>query len=116
LSSGLVAKIYDVKLGTKAWRRQRGWRQAPCYVTPRRQGLGANDPGVMPLYLGAGEYDAKNKVYFLHLSIRGIFVRFFRKRKKNKKDSARCYSDGAHALSKTPEVRARMMMWRPRFA
>jgi hypothetical protein len=32
---------------------------------PRRQGLGANDPDVMPLYLGADDYDVKIRVYFL---------------------------------------------------
>jgi hypothetical protein len=32
---------------------------------PRRQGLGVNDPGAMPLYLGADDYGAKIRVYFL---------------------------------------------------
>jgi hypothetical protein len=32
---------------------------------PRRQGLGANDPDAMPLYLGVDDYDVKNEVYFL---------------------------------------------------
>jgi hypothetical protein len=32
---------------------------------PRRQGLDANDPGAMQLYLDADNYGAKIRVYFL---------------------------------------------------
>jgi hypothetical protein len=32
---------------------------------PRWQGLGANDPGAMSLYLGADDYGAKIRIYFL---------------------------------------------------
>jgi hypothetical protein len=40
----------------------------PCQVAtsaPRRQGLGASDPGAMPLYLGVDDYSAKIRVIFL---------------------------------------------------
>jgi hypothetical protein len=32
---------------------------------PRRQGLGANDPDTMPLYLAVDDYGAKIKIHFL---------------------------------------------------
>jgi hypothetical protein len=50
-------------LGAKPW-RQRGWRQV-CHVSATMPGLGANDPGAMPLYLGADDCGAKNRVNFL---------------------------------------------------
>jgi hypothetical protein len=37
----------------------------PVTSAPRRQGLGTNDPGTMPLYLGVGDYGAKNRIHFL---------------------------------------------------
>jgi hypothetical protein len=37
----------------------------PATSAPRRQGLSANDHGAMPLYLGADDYGAKCRVYFL---------------------------------------------------
>jgi hypothetical protein len=37
----------------------------PATSAPRRQGLDASDPGAMSLYLGADDYDAKIRVYFL---------------------------------------------------
>jgi hypothetical protein len=37
----------------------------PATSTPRRQGLGANDSGAMPLYLGADDYGVKIRVCFL---------------------------------------------------
>jgi hypothetical protein len=37
----------------------------PATSAPRRQGLGANDPGAMPLYLGADDYSVKIRIYFL---------------------------------------------------
>jgi hypothetical protein len=33
--------------------------------SPRRQGLGAMEPGAMPLYLGTDDYGAKIRVHFL---------------------------------------------------
>jgi hypothetical protein len=47
----LGAKIHGAKL--------------PATSAPRRQGHGASDPDVIPLYLGADDYDAKIKVHFL---------------------------------------------------
>jgi hypothetical protein len=36
----------------------------PATSAPRHQGLGANDPSTMSLYLGADDYGTKNKVHF----------------------------------------------------
>jgi hypothetical protein len=37
----------------------------PATSAPRRQGLGASDPGAMSLYLGVDDYGTKINVYFL---------------------------------------------------
>jgi hypothetical protein len=37
----------------------------PTTSAPRWQGLGANDPSAIPLYLGADDYGAKIRVHFL---------------------------------------------------
>jgi hypothetical protein len=53
---------------------------------PRWQGLGANDPGVMPLYLGADDYGAKIRVHFFEIFPQGAYLRECFE-KKLKKDS-----------------------------
>jgi hypothetical protein len=81
--------------------RQDLWRQAPSLganevgakhpatSAPRRSGLGANDPGVMPLYLGTDDYGAKNMVHFLKIFPPGVYLRdSFEKGPKNKKRRA----------------------------
>jgi hypothetical protein len=60
---GPDAKIHGVIHGAKIHDAMH-----PCQVTtsaPRRQCLGASDPGAMPLYLSADDYSAKIRVHFL---------------------------------------------------
>jgi hypothetical protein len=59
----------------------------PATSAPRRQGLGVNDPGAMPLYLGVDDYGAKINVYFFKSFRKGhIWKNFSKKGLKNKKD------------------------------
>jgi hypothetical protein len=44
--------------------------KSPATSAPRRQGLGANGPGAMPLYVGTDDYDAKSRVNFFLKSFR----------------------------------------------
>jgi hypothetical protein len=39
--------------------------KTPFTSAPRRHGVGANEAGAMTLYLDAGDYSAKIRVYFL---------------------------------------------------
>jgi hypothetical protein len=57
----------------------------PATSAPLRQGLGTNDTGAILLYLGAGDYGAKNKVHFLKSFRQGIFEIFFRKKGQKQK-------------------------------
>jgi hypothetical protein len=52
-------------LGVQIYGANDDGAKLPATSAPRRQGLGANDPGAMPLYLGADNYDAKIRVHFL---------------------------------------------------
>jgi hypothetical protein len=47
----------------------------PATSAPRRQGLGINDPGAMPLYLGADDFGAKIRVYFLKIFPQEAYLR-----------------------------------------
>jgi hypothetical protein len=53
-------------LGAKIYGANDDGAKLPATLAPRRQGFGANYPGAMPLYLGADDYDAKIRVYFLN--------------------------------------------------
>jgi hypothetical protein len=52
-------------LGAKIYDANDDGAKLPATSVPRCQGLGANDPGAMPLYLGADDYDTKIRVHFL---------------------------------------------------
>jgi hypothetical protein len=58
----LGAKIY----GAKIYGANDDGAKLPATSVPRRQGLGTNYPGAMPLYLGADDYGAKIRVHFLN--------------------------------------------------
>jgi hypothetical protein len=59
----------------------------PATLAPRRQGLGANDPDAMPLYLGADDYGAKIRVLFFKIFPQGAYLKesFEKMAKKQKK-------------------------------
>jgi hypothetical protein len=69
--SNLVSLITKTKLGLapRSMAPRLGAKihgaMLPATSASRRQGHGASDHGVMPLYLGADDYGAKTRVYFL---------------------------------------------------